>query len=242
MKTKQGTDHYEQSIARIKLSKNWEKVNIEGRTYLLNRIPNYEWSRNRLFSATSTRTAEQLYKWQSIWWINVKDRKFLILWDLVLVFGDHILRGRSHFTLGFFFQLLPSHIINKNNNPKSNKILNKYILKIKSKKLNKLKYLSPLCHKFASSLSHFLHPLDLAMWRISLQSEKLEVSSYFFTFLFLKEMEQKKNQTEEQLSTEIKMKLFCFFLFNKIYKMKRFFSFCGNYIRWKVVSTMNLTF
>ena len=155
---------------------------------------------------------------------------------------------RPHFTrkkpfhVGiFFFQLLPSHIINKNKNPKSNKILNKYILKIKSKKLNKLKYLSPLCHKFASSLSHFLHPLDLAMWRISLQSEKLEVSSSFFSFLFWREMEQKKSQTEEQLSTEIKMKLHFFFLIN-IQDEKVFFSFCGNYIRWKIVSTMNLTF
>ena len=119
---------------------------------------------------------------------------------------------RPHFTrkkpfhVGiYFFQVLPSYIINKNKNPKSNKILNKYKLKIKSKKLNKLKYLSPLCHKFASSFSHFLHPLDLAMWRISLQSEKLEVSISFFSFLFLREIEQMKNQTE------IKMKLFLFF-------------------------------
>ena len=118
----------------------------------------------------------------------------------------------------FFLQLLPSHI-------------NKYNFFLKKKVKNYTKYLSLSCHKFASSFSHFLHPLDLTMWRISLQSEKLEASSSFFSFPFLREMEQKKNQTEERLSTEIKMKLLfkiyiyiqdekVFFFMWELYKMK----------------------
>ena len=167
-----------------------------------------------MFSASSTRTVEQLNKWQSIWWINMKDGKFLILWR------PHFTRQKP-FPVGFFSQLLPSHIININKNPISNKILNKY----KFRK-NQTKFLFPSCHKFASSFSHFLHPLDLAMWRISLQSEQLEVSSSFFSFLFLRKMEQKKNQTKEQLSTKIKMKLLLK-IKNKYTRWKKIFLFVG---------------